>query len=158
MLPVLFWIGILAAAGLTVAHVMGYNVLQYAIGVLIVDVVLLEVSRAADKKLFTNDLKHEFTVRITNLESLVNGLTNTLQANSLEKMEDKLRGHRNEIRIEFSDSLDRMAKKAIDIENRLTQMRNTFSSAIASFDDRIRSLESQDTSEFIEEIEGIDEL
>lgn len=150
----IFWL----AAGLTVLfmllYIFGYGSIEIVMTLIIVDMVMLKLLHEKLGKDLGNQLMGEVNTR---LSSVMDEMTNFMKdpahiGPAPEAVEATLGGiertlveHRDEVRQEFNDSLDRMAKKAIDIENKLNSAVKNFSSAIGAFDDRIRSLESDGT-------------
>ncbi|MBL7160067.1 MAG: hypothetical protein ISS95_00730 [Candidatus Aenigmarchaeota archaeon] len=67
--------------------------------------------------------------------------TSSLQDITLGGIERGIKQNADKLREEFKEGLDRIAKKAIEIENSITHQKKIFSTAVASLDDRIRSVE-----------------
>ena len=147
----LFWF----AAALTILfmflYMFGYGSIEIVITLIIVDMVMLKLLHEQLGKDLGSQLMGEFNTRFG---GVVSDLTNFMKSHSnpgnpgtanevtFGGIEKTLAQHRDELRKEFNDSIDRMAKKAIEIENKLNSAIKNFSSAIGAFDDRIRSLET----------------
>lgn len=144
----LFWF----LSGLTMIflalQVLGYDMLIALFSLIFIDLVVVELSRQDDRDKFRTELKHEMVARIGNIERILgNMLANFSHLATLEHVhhiaEEKITLHKSSLREEFKNDLDRIAKKAIDIENKLHDLRHTFSAGIGSLDDRLRAIEEE---------------
>jgi len=137
-----FWLvalGVLVTLGLIAK---GYDLLLAAFALLLIALICLKLSLDKGERL-SKEIKNELSGRLTSLDTIVQDLTKAFkdQADVKEFTLGALEKTKNEIRAEVKESIDKMAKKAIDIENNLNQMKRTFSAAFASLDDRLRALE-----------------
>lgn len=139
-----FWIlalGVLVTLGLMLK---GYDLLLAAFALLLIALISLKLSLDRGERA-TKELRGELGGRLSSIDSVVQDLTKAFkeQADIKDFTLGVLEKTKGEIRVELKDSMDRMAKKAIDIENSLNQMKRTFSAAFASLDDRLRAIEPQ---------------
>lgn len=143
----LFWV----LSGTTVAflalQVLGYAVLDAIIALLIMDAIVVELGRQEDRRAVESQLKPELIARVGNVEKLCSNMLSSI--NTLPTMEhfyqiaeQKMGEHGTRLREEIKDDLDRLAKKAIDIENRLFDMKRNLASGIGGIDDRLRAIET----------------
>jgi len=143
----LFW----ALSGITMAflalQVLGFRVLEIIISLLIIDVAVVEISRQEESRRIESRLKPELMARIGNVEKLCSNLLSSI--NALPTVEhfyliaERKKGeHGARLKEEIKGDLDRLAKKAVDIENRLFEMKKTVASGIGGIDNRLRSLET----------------
>ncbi len=141
-------------------QVLGFNMLIPIISLLFVDLVVVELSRQDDRDRFRTELKHELVTRIGNIERILgNILENFSHIPTTEHVhsiaEERIEAHKISLREEFKNDLDMIAKKAIEIENRLHDLRHTIASGIGSLDDRLRAIE-QESVERIREVEVLE--
>lgn len=143
----LFWI----LSALTVVflglQVLGYGVLEIIISLLILDIAVVEISRQEEGHKMETQLKPELLARIGNVEKLCSNMMSSISAlPTMEHMyhtaEEMMLEHKARIKDEIKEDLDRLAKKAVDIENRLFDMRKTVAAGIGSIDDRLRAMET----------------
>lgn len=150
----LFWfLGITTLIFLAL-QIIGYEVLEIVILLIIIDLVILEVNREMNQKRFTISLKNELMTRVGNIEKIATGILNFVNAKPNHEdihniFENKIQKHKDELRNEFKENLDRISKKAIDIENKLHELRRTLGAAVASFDERIKAIEEPEEYEEI---------
>lgn len=124
---------------------MGYAVLEVIISVLIIDLVILEINRVINQQKIDNGVKEGIANRMGNIEKLCSHIVYKLETfpnYEIHSIENRIVKHKTELKEEFKDSLERIAKKAIEIENKLMQMRRTLAAAVASFDERLKSIET----------------
>ncbi len=143
----LFWV----LSGITIAflalQVLGYPVLDIAVALLLIDLAVVELSRQEDKHRTESQLKPELMARIGNVEKLCANMMTSI--NALPTMEhfyhiadEKIGEHGTRLRCEIKEDLDRIAKKAVDIENRLFEFRKNIASGLGGIDDRLRAIET----------------
>jgi len=129
-------------------QVVGFDMLIPIISLLFIDLVVVELSRQDDRDRFKNELKHELVTRIGNIERILgNMLSNFSHLPTIEHVhhitEEKIEAHKSLLREEFKNDLDKIAKKAIEIENKLHDLRHMISAGIGSLDDRLRAMEEE---------------
>lgn len=143
----LFWV----LSGTTVAFLalqaLGYGVLEALIALLLLDIAVVEIGRQEDGHRIENHLKPELMARIGNVEKLCSNMLSSISALPTAEhfyriAEQKIGEHGAMLKNEIKEDLDRLAKKAVDIENRLYDMRRTVASGIGSIDDRLRAMET----------------
>jgi len=145
-LSVLFWIlVILTVITGFLQTMMGYNLIGTIIILLIADFVVLGANLETEKR------KHrkgsEITTKLEGIEKAcsgifehIRGITSNPGLGISEKQSDNI-----------NYLLDKMAKKALTIEERLNQFGETLASSISSLDERIRNLETGEKTEEVEE-------
>lgn len=143
----IFWV--LTALTLTflVLQVMGYSMLEVIISLLIIDLAVVEISRQEQGHQMENVLKPELLARISNVEKLCSNMMASIGAlptieHFYHLAEERISEHRAILKNEIKDDLDRLAKKAIDIENRLFEMKRSVSTGIGNLNERLRALET----------------
>ena len=133
-------------------HIMGHQVLEVLFGLIIIDIIILRASHNKIEK--SIDFRSNLGDKLSSIESAITDLTKFMKArheNPSAKMPDITLGGIEKameqkttmIQQRFGGDMERMAKKAIDMENRMHQQKKTFSAAIASLDDRLRAMESE---------------
>ncbi len=144
MLRKLFWF----LSSLTIfflgLQVLGYNVIEIIVSLILISLVVVEISRQEDKHIIENELKPGLTTRLNNIERICTNMYSSLKSlPTIEHMyhiaEECIQEHNP--RQEFKENFDRIAKKIIEVENKLYDMKQTFSAGIGSLDDRIRIIE-----------------
>jgi len=112
-----------------VAQLLGYNVLTIILMLLVVDVITLEINRQLDKrKLYNNKLE---TMDLK-LEEVSNKIQNEFN------VDEKLNKHKDEVTI----VLDKMARKALEIEERVNRFGETIAVSIENLNNRLRAFEN----------------
>ena len=128
-------------------QVLGYSVLDIIIALFLLDIVIVEISRQKDKNYMDSQLKPELLARIGNVEKLCSNILCSINAmptieHFCNVAEGRIEEHGTRLKEDIKDDLDRLAKKALDIENRLFEFRKSVTSGIENLDDRLRSLET----------------
>lgn len=143
----LFWV----LSGITIAFLslqaLGYPVLDIAVALLLIDLAVVELSRQEDKHNMESQLKPELMARVGNVEKLCSNMLSSI--NTLPTMEhfyrvaeEKIGEHGTKLRDEIKEDMDMLAKKAIDIENRLFEFKKNIASGLGGIDDRLRAIET----------------
>jgi len=147
----LFWISAALTAVFTGMYFLGYSAIEIVLLFIIADIVMLKLQHDKLGHSVGAQVMGEVTAKfggaIADMTNFMRNAPTSIGAASdvtLGGIEAAFSKHKEDIRTEFNDGLDRMAKKAIDIENKLNTAVKNFSSAIGAFDDRLRSLESTD--------------
>jgi len=140
----LFWVfaaALLVAIGMTFK---GYDAALAAFGLVLLSLLTLKFSIDKSGGL-AREVKSELGGRISSMDGMVQDLTKAFkdQAEIKDFTLGALEKMKTDMRVEFKDSVDRMAEKTIELENGMNQMKRTFSAAFASLDDRMRVVEPQ---------------
>jgi hypothetical protein len=143
----LFWVLSALTIAFLVLQVLGFGVLEVIVALLLVNIAVVELSRQEDKHLMEEQMKPEIITRIGNVEKLCSNMLSSIGAlPTLEHMyhvaEEMMIGHKAKIKDEIKEDIDRLARKAVDIENRLFEMKKTVASGIGGIDDRLRAMET----------------
>lgn len=143
----LFWLLSVLTVGFLVVQALGYNVLDIIISLLLIDLIVVEISRQEDRHHIESRLKPELMARIGNMERLCSDMLSSMNAlptvdHFYHIAEEKIGEQRSRIKEEVKEDLDRLAKKAIDIENRLFDLKRSVASGIGSIDNRLRAIET----------------
>lgn len=140
----LFWFLAILTITFIVLEVIGYSVLTVIACLLLIDLVIVEISREVDRNKVINELKHELLIKIGNIERMCGNLINSLEGvptinHVYHIAEERILEHGSKFKVD----LNQIAERATEIEARLEQLRNTFASSIGSIDDRLRAVESK---------------
>lgn len=143
----LFWFLSALLIAFLALQALGYAVLDAIIALLILDVIVVELGRQEDKRAVECQLKPELIARVGNVEKLCSSMLSSINAlptmdHFCQIAEQKMGEHGARLREEIKDDMDRLAKKAVDIENRLFEMKKTVASGIGGIDDRLRAMET----------------
>ncbi len=128
-LTIFLWVMVGVTFVYGVAQLLGYNVLTIILMLLVVDVITLEINRQLDKrKLYNNKLE---TMDLK-LEEVSNKIQNEFN------VDEKLNKHKDEVTI----VLDKMARKALEIEERVNRFGETIAVSIENLNNRLRAFEN----------------
>ena len=165
----LFWFTALSTILFLGMYIYGFELLNIVLALIIINIMILKASQDEVFKRFS--IGNVASGRIDKIEEIMLDLTKFMRhretgSPSSSKMEDiTLGGIENSfkrqgeiLKADMDQKLDRMAKKAVDIENRLNDLKKTFSAAVASLDDRIHTIEGPEKTEEAVDSEGFVEL
>jgi hypothetical protein len=145
----LFWF--LTAASLVFVGLAaaGYAVMPIVALLILIDLVTAWTTWNSDRLKIAEMVKNDIAARISHLE---NNLTTSVAAFdskvSGEYLESRLNEHKEQIFNQMNDTWDRVAKKAVDIENRMNEFRRIVGTVSGSFDERLKSLEAETETRF----------
>ncbi len=144
----LFWFLSAVIIALFIIQALGYfNAIEVIIALLLLDIAIVELSRQEDRRHIESQIKPELIARVGNVEKLCSNMLSSINAlPSIEHFcqiaEQKIGEHGARMREEIKDDMDRLAKKAVEIENRLFDMKRNIASGICGIDDRLRVIET----------------
>ncbi len=143
----LFWFLSAVIIALFIIQIFGYSLIEIIIALLLLDIAVVELGRQEDRNLIESQIKPELIARVGNVEKLCSNILSSINAMpSIEYFcqiaEQKIGEHGARMREDIKDDMDRLAGKAIDIENRLFDMKRTFASGIGGIDGRLRAIET----------------
>jgi|GEM_PF-5039194 len=143
----LFWFLSALLIAFLVLQALGYAVLDAIIAILLMDIIVVELGRQEDRRAVECQLKPELIARVGNVEKLCSNMLSSINAlptveHFYQIAEQKIGEHGARLREEIKDDMDRLARKAVDIENRLFEMKKTVASGIGGIDDRLRAMET----------------
>ena len=133
----LFWFMILVTFAMVIVQTIGYQVVNYVILLLIIDVVVIEVSRELEKGRMSHEIKETLLKKIESISELSERIVHHLD--SKPDFKSALETHKSE----FKNDMDRLALRAVHIENDINRLIRTVGSALAIFDERIKKVESE---------------
>ena len=160
----LFWVSALVTLGLIALQVSGYPTLELIVVFLLLDVI---VARYSGERAIRNFGKQaeEYSGRFSGfknslgeIEKAVNETqknigeltffmqeTKTMRATeqtTLGTIQAALDRHKEDLRMDFKNDMDRMAGKFIEMENDFHDFKRGFASAIGAMDDRLKMIEA----------------
>lgn len=144
----LFWFLSAAIIALFIIQVAGYfNAVEIIIALLLLDIAVVELGRQEDRRHIEDHVKPELITRVCNVEKLCSNMLSSINAlptieHFYQIAEQKIGEHGARLREEIKDDMDRLARKAIEIENRLFEMKRTVAGGITGIDERLRALET----------------
>ncbi len=156
----LFWLSAVATLGLIALQIFGYPTLELIAVFLLIDVIIVRYSGERAIKNFGKQAESyaaKFSTfagietAVNEVKSSVGELTNFMQETktmraaeqtTLGVIQSALDRHKEDLRFEFKDSMDRMAGKFIEMENDMHDFKRGFASAIGAMDDRLKMIES----------------
>jgi uncharacterized phage infection (PIP) family protein YhgE len=136
-ISIAFWVLTVALLALSALQIMGQNLLMYIIPLLIIDVAVLEFNRSREHMKIANDFKHEILEKIETLTKAAYNFETNLDLKINSAVENYTQKYKGEVK----EGLDRIAEKAIEIENRANEIKNNLISIASGFDERLRNLE-----------------
>ena len=147
-----FWLLSFATLIFIALQLMGFDVMIVIILLLTMDIISVEMSRQLDKHHLRKEVKSEMVARIENIEKICGNMVFHLseQQPFAEQITFTIDKHMNAHKGVFKDDLDRIAKKMVDVENRLTKMKRLMAGAVASLDDRLKIMEEENQNKDIE--------
>jgi len=153
MLAVLFWILVILTVitGFLQTY-MGYNLLGTIIILLIADFVVLGASLETEKRKRGRD--NQISTKLEGIEKACSGIFEHIRgisSNPGPGISEKQGKNINYL-------LDKMAKKALAVEERLNNFGETLASSISRLDERVRNLERGEKTEEVEEPEEMVEI
>jgi hypothetical protein len=142
----LFWIPLAISIALLAMLVAGFNVLPILVAAVLVDIIIIELSRQEETRL-KDKTGNELASKLGNVENICQSIATMMKAvpdtqQMISTVDQRVEQHKQGLKEEFKDSLDRIATKAIQIENGLTQLKKTMGAAVAVFDERIKAIEN----------------
>ncbi len=144
----LFWFLSAVIIALFIIQALGYfNAIEIIIALLLLDIAVVEISRQEDRRHIEEHVKPELITRVCNVEKLCSNMLSSINAlptieHFYQIAEQKIGEHGARLREEIKDDMDRLARKAIDIENKLFDMKKTITGGIIGIDDRLRAIET----------------
>ena len=131
-----------------IVNIAGFNVLNYIALLFVIDIIILEINRHSEKHIATTNLKNELLVKIHIIEKICSDIAMHLEHSpSHMHIESMIEQRAVKQKEEFKDSMDRLAKKAVDIENEMNRLKRTIGSALYGIDERIKAVEELSKSE-----------
>ena len=159
----LFWLSAIITLGLVAIQLAGFPTLELIVVFLLLDVIIARYSGERAIKNFgklAEDYSGKFSVfknSIGEIEKTVNETqknmgeltsfmheTKSMHASEQTTMgaiQDALDRHKEDLKMEFKNDMDRMAGKFIEMENDFHDFKRGFASAIGSMDDRLKMIE-----------------
>ena len=147
-----FWLLSFATLVFIALQLIGFDVMIVIILLLTMDVISVEMSRQLDRHHLRKEIKGEMVARIENIEKICGNMAFHLseQQPMAEQITFSIDKHMKSHKETFKDDLDRIAKKMVDVENRLTKMKRLMAGAVASLDDRLKIMEEETQNKEIE--------
>ena len=155
----LFWLSAAITVALVGIQIMGYQTLELIATFLLIDVIILKYSGDRALKNFGKRAE-EYSAKISTfsgiettvneIKSSVGDLTNFMQETktmraseqtTLGVIQSALDRHKEDLKMEFKNDMDRMAGKFIEMENDFHDFKRGFASAIGAMDDRLKMVE-----------------
>ncbi len=153
----LFWLTTIITVALVGIQLLGYPTLELIAVFLLIDLVVLKYSGDNVMKNFgrrAEEYSGKFSViqsSVGSIEKSVGELSTFMgevktaqsrEQTTLGVIQSALDRHKEDLRFEFKDSMDRMAGKFIEMENDFHDFKRGFASAIGAMDDRLKMVES----------------
>ena len=147
-----FWLLSFATLIFIALQIAGFDVMVVIALLLIMNIIAVEMSRQLDRHHLRKEVKDVLVSRIENIEKICTNLSYHLTEHQpvaeqiTFSIDSQIKAHRNV----FKDDLDRIAKKLVDVENRLTKMKRLMAGAVASLDDRLKLMEEENQTKEVE--------
>lgn len=156
----LFWVSAAITLALIGIQLMGYPALELIVVFLLLDVVIARYSGERAIKNFGKQAESyasKFSMlggietAVNEIKTNVGELTNFMQETktmraseqtTLGAIQSALDRHKEDLRTDFKNDMDRMAGKFIEMENDFHDFKRGFASAIGAMDDRLKMIEA----------------
>lgn len=156
----LFWFAAIVTIVFLGLQIIGYPVLEVIISLMIIDMIALKVSHEDVRN--KADFNKHMGNKVDRIGEILLDMTNFMREKpasnpgsgnpgtsheashiTLGGIERGIQQSAEKLRQEFKEEMDKIAKKAIEIENALHHQKKSFSCAVGSLDDRIKSVENE---------------
>lgn len=127
-LTIFFWITFIITLFYIALQLLGQNVIDIIIILIIIDIIILELNRRIEKTRISKEIELKLK-KIESIEKVCHDIFNKLESPIKKEKDD------------INYLLEKMARKSLDIENKLNKISKTLVTAIASLDERVRNLE-----------------
>ena len=149
----LFWFTALSTIVFLGMYIYGFDLLNIVLAMMIINMVVL---KASSDELFSKlKITQSVSGKMEKIEDVMLDLTKFMRDKeagstapsskmadiTLGGIEGSFKKQAGIIKQDIDEKLDRMATKSVDIENKLNDIKKTFSAAIASLDDRLHTIE-----------------
>ncbi len=143
----IFWLLSALIAVFIALQALGYGVLEIIVSLILINLAVVELSRQQDRHNLESRVKPELMTRVGNVEKLCSNMLSSINAlpsaeHFCQIAEQRIAEHGTRLKAEIKDDLDRLAKKAVDIENRIFDLKKSISSGICGIDERLRAMET----------------
>jgi len=156
----LFWVSAVVTLALIGIQLMGYPALELIVVFLLIDVVIARYSGERAIKNFGKQAESYSSkisafsgieIAVNEIKSGMGELTNFMQETktmraseqtTLGVIQSALDRHKEDLKMEFKNDMDRMAGKFIEMENDFHDFKRGFASAIGAMDDRLKMIEA----------------
>ena len=132
----IFWFVTLLSILFIIVYLFGINTMPIVLSLFVVDIVVLHVWNDFEKK----SIKKNFEDILKFSEKLVENIKSYRPTGYIASGID-IERHKEEIRSEFKKSTDKLAKKAIQIENDLNKTKKDFMFLLSELNKKIKELE-----------------
>jgi hypothetical protein len=143
----LFFFVTLITIILTVIQLFGYPVMELVMVMLVVDFMTLAASIQLGSKNYVKnnpiDIEKEVVPRLQKIDSIEKVCTDISNRVSNTEFEEKLKKQGDDI----SYLLDKMAKKTLDLEERINNFGNGLIDSISNLSNKVKSLEEKEEGE-----------
>jgi hypothetical protein len=128
----LYWVFVAAILFTLALHLLGYKVLEITLLLILSALVLSEIIRIEEKEelheIIRNDIFHKLIGIERVLGYIFKSMNNVLTVEHLDtlhgKLLSKLEMHEARIDQKLKEELDKIARKIIEIENKISEMKN----------------------------------
>ncbi len=134
MLKKLFWALVGFSVLMLVLYILGYKTLEISLFSLVTAIILMELLRIEEGNKIVSSVKEEMLNKLESIERMVSHVFKSaikLRENNenIEKvhyvLNTKLENHKKEVDEKLKNHLDMLAKKLIEIENKITELKST---------------------------------
>ncbi len=131
-LRAMFWIVIVLALACAFLETFGYHLMQITLLLVLLSIALLELVHLEEKEILEDALHRDIASRLESMERVLNylfkNISSMLTVEHLQELERRIvnsfHAHKKELEEKFKKDTDQIAKKIIEIENRLSELKS----------------------------------
>jgi len=137
-LTILFSVLIIVTIILTALQLFGYQVLDSIIIMVIIDFIALGANIELEKRKTPEEAKSYVTTKLDNIEKICSDIFNHVTSAPNPDINKKLEKQKEDV----SYILDKVAKKSLELEERIGKFGQTLGASVASLNERVKILET----------------
>lgn len=145
MYKTVFWFLLIWTVFSLILQLVGYELLDSIIIVLVIDLIALGIIIEIGRKKPLKEINETISSKIENIERVCQSILNSASENPIiEKIEERINKQKEDVNY----LLDRMSRKTLELEERVNKFGFSLAEHIEDFSDRLEKLETpkEDTS------------
>jgi len=138
MHKIVFWFLLVWTVFSLVLQILGYEILESVIIVLIIDLIALGIIVEIGRKKPLKEVTDKITTKIENIENVCQSILNSSNENPIMgKIEEKINKQKEDVNY----LLDKMSRKALELEEKINKFGVNLAGHVEDFDSRLEKLE-----------------
>jgi len=139
-----FWFLLVWTVFSLILQMLGYEILDSIIIVLIIDLIALGVIVEIGRKKPLKEINEKIASKIENIENVCQSILKTSDENPImEKIEGKINKQKEDVNY----LLDKMSRKALELEDKINKFGVNLAEHVEDFTDRLEKLEKSEETE-----------